>query len=305
MACWGFPNDGRTDPTSNPQIDQNTKFLAVSAGNVHTCAIKIDGTMACWGFSDHDQTNPTSSPQIDQNTKFLAVSAGNAHSCGIKEDGSAACWGNSDNGRTSSPSDKLLALSTGSAHSCGIKIDGTMACWGGQDQFPSGETTPTRSPQGVTENTRFLAVSAGSSHSCGIKEDGSAACWGNSDDGQTNLPAGFKAQIIPDTIRLFERAEVLEDAVALEDLKIEAYTDRLIIPEGTTAPILIRANQPSTVSIMMLEPDAQTMDYAFRSFRATKQRTAFPKPESVGPEQRYTASKQQNHHRPSDHTART
>ena len=45
--------DEQTSPSKSSLqgVNQNTRFLAVSAGNSHNCAIKIDGTMACWGRS--------------------------------------------------------------------------------------------------------------------------------------------------------------------------------------------------------------------------------------------------------------
>ena len=260
MACWGRPADGRTDPTSTPppgRVTEDTKFLAVAAGAEHNCAIKIDGTMACWG------DDPTSSGlrNVDANTRFLAVGTGGAHNCAIKIDGTMTCWGWHGDDRINPASaggvdqnTRFLAVSTGHDHNCAIKEDSTMACWGKRDDNRTNPLSSRPENQGgpINAGTKFLAVSAGTSHTCAIKEDGTAACWGRSVDGQTNPPTDFKAQIIPKTFHLFEKEQYLEN-VAESILALDAYTDRSIIPEGTEAPILIKAvlSQPLTVNLKL------------------------------------------------------
>ena len=205
MACWGFDGNSRTSPASSPQgVDANTRFLALSAGDFHSCGIKTDNTVACWGFDGNGQASPTGSPQsVDANTGFLAVSAGGAHSCGIKTDNTVACWGFDGNGQaspTSSPqgvdaNTRFFALSAGGNHSCGIKTDNTVACWGFDG---NGQASPTGSPQGVDANTRFFALSAGAAHSCAIKADSSMACWGFVGDSRTS-PTASQQGIDADT----------------------------------------------------------------------------------------------------------
>ena len=266
MACWGESKNNRTNPRSSLQgIDQNTRFLAVGTGNFHSCAIKTDGTMACWGDSGQDRTNPISSPQVDQDTRFLAVSAGGSHSCGIKTDGTLTCWGSSGNNRTSPTSSlhdvsrntRFLAVGAGEIHNCAIKMDRTMACWGDPSD---GKTNPSTSTQGVSRNTRFLAVSAGSEHSCAVKMDRTLACWGDSESGKTSPPAGSKAQIIPDAFYLYEKSEQAEVTVSIPPIGV--FTDRPIIPEGSTASILIKAEaipSPTLVSLRAEPSDRATL----------------------------------------------
>src|SRR5262245_901851 len=61
----------------------------VSAGVVHSCAIKTDGKLACWGGNYFGQATPPTGT-------YTAVSAGGYHGCAIKTDGSLACWGRHD-----------------------------------------------------------------------------------------------------------------------------------------------------------------------------------------------------------------
>ena len=275
--CEGNSSYGQTDPSNAEGVDENTKFLAISAGESHNCGIKIDSTMACWGHSGNNRTDPPGG-------EFLAVSAGEAHNCAIKKDRTVACWGLENDNRTdpiSSPqgvdqNTKFLAVSAGSRHSCGIKIDRTIACWGYSEHDVS---NPAGSPQGIDEKDEFLAISAGHAHTCAIKAEGTAACWGFDDtsafaSGYTYPPADFKARAMPDTLRLFEYGEVLTDVVTISPPEISFHADRSIIPEGTTAYILVRSvsQQPSEHRLILQESDPTMAVLSDSSIRVTKDR---------------------------------
>jgi len=66
-------------------------FIAVGAGNLHSLAIRPDGTVAAWGLNLNGQCNAPS-------VRFKSVSGGNYHSVGIR----AECYANCD-GSTASP----------------------------------------------------------------------------------------------------------------------------------------------------------------------------------------------------------
>ena len=183
VACWGNPDNDRTDPASADGIDDATRFLAISAADEHSCAITTNNTVACWGNPANDRADPTSADDIDDNTKFLAIDVGGEHSCGIKTDNTAVCWGSSDNNRTNLASaagvdddTRFLAIRAGDEHSCGIKAaDSTVACWGTN----ANDRTDPSSADDIDDSTKFLAISAGGAHSCGITADSTVACWGD------------------------------------------------------------------------------------------------------------------------------
>ena len=61
-------------------------FVAVDAGDGHTCGIKVDHTVACWGDDRYGEST------LPEGT-FSQVSAGTRHTCGVRADGRVACWG--------------------------------------------------------------------------------------------------------------------------------------------------------------------------------------------------------------------
>ena len=100
-------------------------FVAVSSGELHTCALREDGAPLCWGDNTHGQASP---PEVE---RFVAVSSGEQHTCALREDGTVGCWGSNRNGRSTPPGRRAIrVLSSGSGHTCALRSDGFVACWG-------------------------------------------------------------------------------------------------------------------------------------------------------------------------------
>lgn len=158
VSCWGRNGsgqlgDGSHNPSSTP-VPAGFPLLsdatAVAAGNVHTCALKQDGSAVCWGGNDHGQlgdgsTTSSNSPVavtgIPGWAYLVAVAAGGGHSCALTNALVVYCWGNNDDGQVGDGSTTdahsatlvlyhAVAISAGVAHSCALKFDGTAACWG-------------------------------------------------------------------------------------------------------------------------------------------------------------------------------
>ena len=190
LKCWGRDNSGQlgdggsntdTNAPSSTAIDLGTgrTAVAISAGEVHTCAILDNGDLKCWGSDSHGQlgdggpawtsNNPTnlyapSSTAIDLGSgrTAVAVSVGAYHTCAILDNGDAKCWGRDYSGQlgdggintdTNAPSSTAIDLGTGRTavavaggthHTCAILDNGDLKCWGYDyhGQLGDGGSTP-------------------------------------------------------------------------------------------------------------------------------------------------------------------
>ena len=166
---WSQPAEG----TLGRQI---WNYTAISAGNLHSCAIRSDGSVICWGSGDAGQTGAPDGT-------YKAVSTGNQHSCAISTDDTLTCWGDDQDGQANPPIGTYIAVSAGNRHSCAISTDDTLDCWGWNED---GQADP--------RIGTYKAVAAGWQHSCAISTDDTLDCWGLSEDGQADRPNGtYKA----------------------------------------------------------------------------------------------------------------
>ena len=194
-----FPADARvgrwlrsTEIAIGTPEDAAPRYIAVSAGTNHTCAIRArDGAVQCWGWNEDGQTDAPEG-------SYTAVSAGWLHTCAVRESGEIACWGISEGEwyrrQTDAPDGSYTAVSAGESYTCAIRAsNGEIKCWGwSETEALTGrvyETGNTDAPAGS-----FTAASAGNFHTCAIRESGEIKCWGDNTYGQTNAPTGtFRA----------------------------------------------------------------------------------------------------------------
>ncbi len=196
LWLWGFNDFGRlgddtTTQRSSPvqTVSGGTDWQKVSAGNLHTAAIKIDGTLWLWGSNDSgrlgtDDITDRSSPiqTVSGGTNWRQVSAGSTHTAAIKTDGTLWTWGNNDSGQLgtndithrSSPIQTVSGgnnwrqiSAEGFGYSAAIKTDGTLWLWGRNNNGRLGDDTVTHrsSPiQTVSGGTNWQQVSGGGLH---------------------------------------------------------------------------------------------------------------------------------------------
>lgn len=187
-------------------VDGGVKFLKISAGGRHTCAIATTSRIYCWGdnlrgeLGDPSVRNSTVPIPILSSAAFIDVAAGGQHSCGLRADGFAFCWGANEIGQLGINSSGLgsatpdsvrtntrfASLAAGAQRSCARGGDGSVFCWGAfwvTSLSGTEVTRPQVSPERVQPAPPFKSLTVGTNTTCGISrqgatsEDNTAYCW--------------------------------------------------------------------------------------------------------------------------------
>ena len=107
IAAWGWGannhgqlGDGTLESRLTPVLVQNSSgFTAVAAGDLHSLALKDDGTVRAWGFNLFGQlgdgtTDERHTPvQVQNLSGVRAIASGVDHSLALKSDGTVLAWG--------------------------------------------------------------------------------------------------------------------------------------------------------------------------------------------------------------------
>ena len=147
-----------------PDVNQWTDIVTVSAGRGHTVGLKADGTVVAAGNNESGQCN------VGSWTDIVAISTGVDHTVGLKADGTVVAAGDNESGQCNVGDWKdIVAVSAGSGYTVGLKADGTVAALGINDY---GQCD-------VSDWTDIVAVSAGMFHTVGLKLDGAVVATGS------------------------------------------------------------------------------------------------------------------------------
>jgi alpha-tubulin suppressor-like RCC1 family protein len=115
LWCWGGNLSGQlgsdsiavlpTAQTSDPVQVTGTTWKSVSAGQSHTCAVTVDGTLWCWGdnsegqLGDGTEDSESTPVAVGSGQTWTMVAAGISHTCALATGGSLWCWGDNSAGQ--------------------------------------------------------------------------------------------------------------------------------------------------------------------------------------------------------------
>ena len=111
--CWGFNGSGGLglgsinlgEQFSRPQkVATNQRFISLSTGGQHSCAVTAQGAAYCWGWNMY--ANLGTGNQIDSYTpapmgpgiRWTSVEVRFLHGCGVNAVGETFCWGSETHG---------------------------------------------------------------------------------------------------------------------------------------------------------------------------------------------------------------
>ena len=193
LWCWGWNGhhqlgDGTTSsryvPVAVQQQNSGTvKWVEVSSGDAHNCALSEVGTAYCWGKNSKGQSGQ-SDTSVDVNvpnavstdTALVALSSGYLHTCALSGAGSGFvgrvyCWGSNQYGQlgngvsgagsyssspvtvmdeNNDPIENVVMIASGNYHSCALLNTGQVRCWGYNNYGQLGNNTKTNSSKSVT-----------------------------------------------------------------------------------------------------------------------------------------------------------
>jgi alpha-tubulin suppressor-like RCC1 family protein len=190
VHCWGYNNEGELGygnrqaigdddtPASAGTVDlgPGANVTAISAGDVHTCALLDNGSVRCWGLGADGRLGYGNTP------------TGVPPTIGDDEPVASAGTVNLGFGKTAT------SIAAGGGHTCAVLNDGTLRCWGfalegrlgygnilniGDDE-PGGAGGPVPIGAGRTA----IAASGGGYHTCALLDNGDVRCWGFNGSGR-------------------------------------------------------------------------------------------------------------------------
>lgn len=186
---------------------ESFRWIALAAGETHTCGLAGTGETFCWGwFGDgwfllptpiKDSLMPRSAVPLPVagGHRFRAITVGGGQMCGLDADGRAFCWGANQNGELGDDSFvaklhpsrvagglRWRVISAGMTHTCGVTVDDQAYCWGNQWLGLLGNGVAVFGgiphPVPVLGGLVFSRVDA-TYGTCGITVGGQPYCWGN------------------------------------------------------------------------------------------------------------------------------
>jgi alpha-tubulin suppressor-like RCC1 family protein len=171
--CWGRglgwnPQHLEEAVRPTPCGPVGETFVAISAGERNTCAIRTDGVVRCWG------SGPSIKPTDEQSGKATAIAVGEDIACALLEGGSVSCSQNSPP-KIMNPDSPATHIAVNGRLACARLVSGGVSCWGNDHDHGVIE--------GAAKVTDARSIAVGYNHACALVTDG-VACWGANYYGQ-------------------------------------------------------------------------------------------------------------------------
>jgi alpha-tubulin suppressor-like RCC1 family protein len=194
------------------------KFIEISVGGAHTCALTKLGDLYCWGSNLRGQVGIGNIviETIQEPTLILSnvnnFVSGVEFTCASKVDGTLWCWGANGAGQlgigdyTDSSTPVQVGtdtdwgiISASDRHTCATKTQNSeLWCWGANQFYETGTDSATsiNMPNQVfealnTEVTNVISIGTGPAQTCFVKNDGSTLCLG----AKPGLPLGLLCEL--------------------------------------------------------------------------------------------------------------
>jgi alpha-tubulin suppressor-like RCC1 family protein len=171
LGDGNFYTTGYTGVATPVQVSGLTSVTAIAGGDLHSLALKSDGTVWAWGWGYFGQLGDgnlyeslprgVAAPvQVSGLTAVTAIAGGGDHSLALKSDGTVWAWGNGGWGQ----------LGDGIFYSRGTFTN----------PLNPGVATPVQ----VSGLTAVTAIAGGGLHSLALTSDGMVWAWGNGQEGE-------------------------------------------------------------------------------------------------------------------------
>jgi YD repeat-containing protein len=206
---YGMLGTGNTSDRRAPTAASGLRdAVAVSAGLVHTLAVRRDGTLWASGWNalgtlgTGTTIDTAAFVQVHPMAGVTAVAAGAYHSLAVKSDGTVWAWGWNVAGQLGDGTTTtrlspvqvpgltgVVAVSAGLFHSVAAKADGTVWTWGsnGVGQLGLGHTMDQHRPVMVPGLSNVRSVAAGGHHTLAANTLGNLFAWGWNATGQVGV----------------------------------------------------------------------------------------------------------------------
>ena len=220
VFCWGDNSTGALGWPNNiiqgtplaTMVQSGNQYKAIVTGDLHSCAIQVNGLLDCWGDNRDFQLtgNANSARFITVNSKIplltgkavTRVAAGQSSTCAENSDNNTVCWGKpSRNVSNTARNQGFLALAASSATSlatevndCGLGFQncaqtcltdgaGDLLCRNWVASAVPGQLGKMKKPW-TDFGVDYTQTDVGPTHACAVTSERDIWCWGMNDFGQ-------------------------------------------------------------------------------------------------------------------------